>query len=251
MRQAVILAGGQGTRLRPYTDTRPKPMIEISGRCIIDHQLDWLAEAGVTDVVVSAGYLADVLIAHLESTQDTRNIRVRTVVEDEPLGRGGGLRYAGRHLPAPNDPWFALNGDIWTRFSLAALTQRHFDQDAIATVALARPRLPWGVVDLDEAGRISDFVEAPLSPYPINAGVYAFSGEILAELPEIGDHERTTFPQLAARGKLVGHEITGYWRAIDTAKDIREAAKELAENAEQAEPEATTKPVTEPAAALD
>ncbi|ASO22545.1 NDP-sugar pyrophosphorylase family protein [Actinoalloteichus hoggarensis] len=228
VRQAVILAGGQGTRLRPHTDTRPKPMIEISGRCIIDHQLDWLAEAGVEDVVVSAGYLAEVLIEHLESTAHLRSIKVRTVVEDEPLGRGGGLRYAGARLPDPTAPWYALNGDIWTRFSLAELTRRHVEQEAVATVALARPRLPWGVVDLDESGRINDFVEAPLSPYPINGGVYVFSGEILAELPEKGDHERTTFPQLAARGKLAGHEITGYWRAIDTAKDIREAAVELA-----------------------
>ncbi|APU17365.1 MULTISPECIES: nucleotidyltransferase family protein [Actinoalloteichus] len=255
VRQAVILAGGQGTRLRPYTDTRPKPMIEISGRCIIDHQLDWLAEAGVEDVVVSAGYLAEVLIEHLESTANLRSIRVSTVVEDEPLGRGGGLRYAGARLPDPTAPWFALNGDIWTRFSLTELTRRHVEQEAIATVALARPRLPWGVVDLDESGRINDFVEAPLSPYPINGGVYVFSGEILAELPAKGDHERTTFPQLAARGRLAGHEITGYWRAIDTAKDIREAAVELAEagaangKADSVRSVETVSPSTTPAAA--
>ncbi|MBO0804515.1 MAG: nucleotidyltransferase family protein [Nocardiopsaceae bacterium] len=225
VRQAVILAGGQGSRLRPYTDTRPKPMIEITGRCIIDHQIEWLSEAGVTDLVVSAGYLHDVLIDHLTSNQQP--LRVRTVVEDEPLGRGGGLKYAGKHLPAPNDPWYALNGDIWTRFSLEEMAARHAEQRATATVALARPKIPWGVVDVDEAGKIIDFVEAPPSPYHINAGIYVFGAEIMDLLPDVGDHERTTFPQLARERRLAGFPIEGFWRAIDTVKDIREAGKEL------------------------
>jgi NDP-sugar pyrophosphorylase family protein len=224
--QAVILAGGRGSRLKPYTDTRPKPMIEIAGRCIIDHQIDWLAEAGVTDVVVSAGHLHEVLIEHL--TTNPQPLRVQTVVEHEPLGRGGGLKYAGKHLPDPDSAWYALNGDIWTRFDLAAMAARHAEREAVATIALARPRIPWGVVELDEQERVTDFVESPLSPYPINAGVYVFSGEILDLLPDIGDHERSTFPLLAGQRRLAGFVVEGYWRAIDTAKDIREAAEELA-----------------------
>ncbi|MGH3624096.1 MAG: nucleotidyltransferase family protein [Sciscionella sp.] len=226
VRQAVILAGGQGSRLKPYTDTRPKPMIEIAGRCIIDHQIEWLAEAGVTDVVVSAGHLAEVLVDHLNSMPQP--LRVATVVEDEPLGRGGGLRFAGKQLPAPGDAWYALNGDVWTRFDLRAMAAYHVERNVVATIGLARPRIPWGVVDLDELGRVVDFMEAPPSPYPINAGVYVFSGEILDLLPEVGDHERSTFPLLAKQRRLAGFPIEGYWRAIDTAKDIREAARERA-----------------------
>lgn len=226
VRQAVILAGGQGSRLRPYTDTRPKPMIEIAGRCIIDHQIGWLAESGVTDVVVSAGHLHQVLIEHLRSA--AQPLRVRTVVEDQPLGRGGALRYAGKHLPAPGEPWYALNGDIWTRFPLPEMAAYHAERQATATVGLARPRLPWGVVEVDDLGRITDFVEAPPAPYPVNGGVYVFAAEILDLLPETGDHERSTFPQLARQRRLAGFPIEGYWRAIDTAKDIREAEKELA-----------------------
>lgn len=225
VQQAVILAGGQGSRLRPYTDTRPKPMIEISGRPIIDHQIEWLAEAGVTDVVVSAGYLHEVLAEHLASNQQP--LRVRTVVESQPLGRGGGLKYAGKHLSAPNDPWYALNGDIWTRFSLGEMAECHSEQHAVATIALARPRIPWGVVDVDESGKVTDFVEAPPSPYLINAGIYVFGAEIMDLLPDVGDHERSTFPQLARERRLAGFPIEGYWRAIDTIKDIREAAREL------------------------
>jgi NDP-sugar pyrophosphorylase family protein len=223
--QAVILAGGQGSRLKPYTDTRPKPMIEISGRCIIDHQIEWLAEAGVTDVVVSAGHLHEVLVEHL--TTNPQPLRVSTVVEGEPLGRGGGLKYAGKHLPNPEGAWFALNGDIWTRFDLTAMAARHAGLDAVATIGLARPRIPWGVVELDEHELVTDFVESPPSPYPINGGVYVFAAEILDLLPDVGDHERSTFPLLARRRRLAGFLIEGYWRAIDTAKDIREAAEEL------------------------
>ncbi|MGH3833230.1 MAG: nucleotidyltransferase family protein [Pseudonocardiaceae bacterium] len=225
VRQAVILAGGQGSRLKPYTDTRPKSMIEIAGRCIIDHQLEWLAEAGVTDVVVSAGHLHEVLVGHLSAA--AWPLRVTTVVEERPLGRGGGLKYAGKHLPAPTEAWYGLNGDVWTRFDLNGMAACHARREAVATIGLARPRLPWGVVEVDERGRVTGFVEAPPSPCPINGGVYVFSREMLDLLPDTGDHERSTFPLLAKRGRLAGFPIEGYWRAIDTAKDIREAAREL------------------------
>jgi NDP-sugar pyrophosphorylase family protein len=225
VRQAVILAGGQGSRLKPYTDTRPKPMVEVAGRCIIDHQIEWLAEAGVTDVVVSAGHLHEVLVEHLSAT--TQPLRITTVVEDEPLGRGGALKYAGRHLPIPGADWYALNGDIWTRFDLGAMAACHAQRQVLATIGLARPRIPWGVVKVDQRGRVTDFVEAPPSPYPINGGIYVFSEEILDLLPDTGDHERSTFPLLARQRRLAGWPIEGYWRAIDTAKDIREIAIEL------------------------
>src|SRR6188474_1595040 len=116
--QAVLLAGGQGSRLRPYTDTRPKPMIEIPGTGIpiIGHQLAWLAAEGVTDAVVSCGHLAEVLQEWLAGAAAGLPLRVTTVVEREPLGRGGGLRYAAASLPRPQEPWYATNGDIWTRF---------------------------------------------------------------------------------------------------------------------------------------
>jgi hypothetical protein len=151
--QAVVLAGGQGSRLRPYTDDRPKPMVEIpgTGTPIIGHQLTWLAEEGVTDVVVSCGHLAEVLQKWLDSADLPVNIT--TVVETEPLGRGGGLKYAAAHLPHPDKPWYATNGDIWTRFSLRDMADFHTERDAVATLALARPRIPWGAVKTDGFGR--------------------------------------------------------------------------------------------------
>ncbi|MFD5632046.1 MULTISPECIES: NDP-sugar synthase [unclassified Streptomyces] len=228
--QAVVLAGGQGSRLRPYTDDRPKPMVEIpgTGTPIIGHQLTWLAEEGVTDVVVSCGHLAEVLQKWLDSAD--LPVNVTTVVESEPLGRGGGLKYAAARLPHPDRPWFATNGDIWTRFSLRDMADFHAERDAVATLALARPRIPWGAVRTDGFGRVTDFIESPPTQYEINAGVYVFSAEFTDLLPERGDHERTTFPHLARERRLAGFSLPqgAYWRAIDTAKDLTEAAKELA-----------------------
>ncbi|MDX2706486.1 nucleotidyltransferase family protein [Streptomyces sp. PA03-6a] len=230
--QAVLLAGGQGSRLRPYTDTRPKPMIEIPGTGIpiIGHQLAWLAAEGVTDAVISCGHLAEVLQEWLAGTAADLPLRVTTVVEREPLGRGGGLKHAAASLPRPQEPWYATNGDIWTRFSLREMAAFHVERAAVATLALARPRIPWGAVETDEFGHVLDFIEAPPSPFLINAGVYVFSPEFTGLLPERGDHERTTFPQLARERRLAGFPLPqgAYWRAIDTAKDLAEAAKELA-----------------------
>src|SRR5213076_2119313 len=133
--QAVVLAGGQGSRLRPYTDDRPKPMVEIpgTGTPIIGHQLTWLAEEGVTDAVVSCGHLAEVLQDWLKSAD--LPLRVTTVVEKEPLGRGGGLKFAAAHLPHQDRPWYATNGDIWTRFSLREMADFHHEREATATLA--------------------------------------------------------------------------------------------------------------------
>lgn len=142
-------------------------MVEIpgTGTPIIGHQLAWLAEEGVTDVVVSCGHLAEVLQKWLESAD--LPLSVTTVVETEPLGRGGGLRYAAAHLPHPDRSWYATNGDIWTRFSLRDMADFHAERDAVATLALARPRLPWGAVQTDGFGHITDFIEAPPSTFEI------------------------------------------------------------------------------------
>ena len=246
--QAVILAGGQGTRLRPYTDDRPKPMVEIPGTGvpIVGHQLAWLAAEGVTDVVVSCGHLAEVLRDWLATTtlpspadpsgtggpDGSSALRVSVVVEAEPLGRGGGLKYAAASLPRPEEPWYATNGDIWTRFPLHDMAAFHAERDAVATLALARPRIPWGAVETDQFGHVLDFIEAPPSPYQVNAGVYVFSSSFAGLLPDRGDHERTTFPRLARQRRLAGFPLPqgAYWRAIDTAKDLTEAARELRED---------------------
>jgi NDP-sugar pyrophosphorylase family protein len=205
-------------------------MIEIpgTGTPIIGHQLDWLADEGVTDVVITLGHLPEVLKEWLDHADLPLN--VTTTVESEPLGRGGGLKHAARFLPRPDEPWYALNGDVWTRFPLQEMALFHQERAALATLALARPRLPWGMVKTDAFGHIIDFIETPPSPYEVNAGVYVFAAAFTDLLPDRGDHERTVLPRLARDGRLAGFSLPQgmYWRTLDTAKDLTEAAKELA-----------------------
>ncbi|MDP8927605.1 MAG: nucleotidyltransferase family protein [Actinomycetota bacterium] len=225
VRQAVILAGGQATRLRPYTDDRPKAMVPVAHKPIVDWQLEWLSTQGAEYIVVSCGYLADVLEAHL--ADHSYPLRIQVVVEKEPLGRGGALRYAAGQLPYPAERWLALNGDVLCRFPLTDLVDRHVVMCAMATVALTEYRTTWGIARLDEQDRIIEFVQSPKLPYWINAGVYVFEPDVVELLPERGDHEDTTFPRLARDRRLGAYKIDGYWRGVDTVKDVKEAEKEL------------------------
>ncbi|MDX6739911.1 nucleotidyltransferase family protein [Actinocorallia sp. A-T 12471] len=225
VRQAVILAGGNATRLRPYTDRVPKALVDVGGKPILDHQLAWLAAEGIEHAVVSCGYRADALQRHLLGR--TLPLEVTVVVEERRLGRGGGLKHAARALPMAAEPWLALNGDVVTRFSLAGLADRHADSGAAATLGIAALRSPYGIVDVGPDGRIQGFDAAPVLPHRVNAGVHLFAPETTALLPDLGDHESVTFPRLAAQGRLAAYEIDGYWRAIDSAKDLQEANREL------------------------
>lgn len=213
--------------MRPYTDDRPKAMVEVGGIPIVEHQIRWLAANGVTDIVVSCGYRADVLKQHVADGSPL-GVSVTYAIEDEPLGRGGGLKFAAKHLPRPDDRWLALNGDVLSRFDLSDLTAQHEKLQALATIALAQFQTTWGVADLD-GDLIRGFIEKPKLPYWINAGIYCFEPSIVEMFPEKGDHEDTTFPRLAGEGKLGAFFIDGYWRGIDTVKDIQEATKELEE----------------------
>lgn len=223
--QALILAGGQATRLRPYTDTRPKAMVEVAGRPIIDYQLEWLAGHGVEQVVVSCGYKAEVLREHLEARRD--GPRITLLVEDEPLGRGGALRFASTGLRDQGAPYLALNGDVLTWFPLDRMIAHHREKGGLATLALAQFRTTWGIVDVDEHDRIEGFTQSPLLPVWINAGVYLFEPGVTPLLPVKGDHESSTFPELAEQGRLTAYRIDGFWRGVDTAKDVKEAGRQI------------------------
>ena len=225
MEQAVILAGGLATRMRPYTDDRPKAMIEVAGVPIIEHQIRWLALNGVKQIVVSCGYKASVLEAHL-GDGSRLDVSVAYAKEDEPLGRGGGLKFAAQKLPEPDKRWLALNGDVLAGFSLTEFAEHHQKLGTTATVALAPYKTTWGIADL-EGDLIRGFEQSPTLPYWINAGIYALEAEIIPMLPDKGDHEDSTFPDLARDKSLGGYKIKGYWRGIDTVKDLKTAAEEL------------------------
>ncbi|WP_024803546.1 nucleotidyltransferase family protein [Nocardia sp. BMG51109] len=223
--QALILAGGQATRMRPYTDDAPKAMVPVAGAPIVGYQLAWLAEHGVDAVTISGGYKHEMITDYV-GDGSRFGLRVDYAIEDEPLGRGGGLKYAATHLANPDAPFFVLNGDVITTFSLADLAQFHHAHDGAVTIALSPYRSNWGVAELD-GDKIRGFVQSPELPYWINAGIYVFDPDVVDELPDIGDHEDTTFPKLAEGGQLIGYRLAGYWRGIDTVKDVIAATQEV------------------------
>lgn len=200
-------------------------MVEVAGTPIVEHQVRWLAENGIEHVVMSVGYRAEMVKAHFEDGSGF-GLQMSYAVEDEPLGRGGGLKLAAKMLPYPHEPWFGLNGDVLARFRLAELATHHEAIDATATVGLAPFFATWGIAKLD-GDFIVGFEEKPRLPYWINAGIYAMNPEVADLLPDKGDHEDSTFPQLASRRRLGAFLIEGYWRGIDTVKDLTEAEKEL------------------------
>lgn len=224
--QALILAGGQATRMRPYTDDAPKAMVPVAGAPIVGYQLAWLAEHGVKSVTVSGGYKHE-MISDYAGDGSRFGVDVRYAIEAEPLGRGGGLKFAASRLADPDAPFYVLNGDVITTFSLTDLARYHEEHGGAVTVALSPYRSNWGVAEVDDSNRIRGFVQSPELPYWINAGIYLFSPDVVPLLPDKGDHEESTFPQLAEQGRLVGYRLSGYWRGIDTVKDVIAASEEV------------------------
>lgn len=212
-------------RMRPHTDDRPKAMVEVAGAPIVEHQIRWLAGNRIEHVVMSVGYRADVIQSHFGDGGNF-GLVIDYAVEEEPLGRGGGLKLAARQLPHLGEKWFGLNGDVLARFKLSEMVARHESLGTTATIALAPYRTNWGIAKLD-GDLIVGFEEKPRLPYWVNAGIYAMNPEIAELLPDKGDHEESTFPELASQGRLGFFKIEGYWRGIDTIKDIAEATKEL------------------------
>ena len=226
MTHAIVLAGGKGERLRPFTEDRPKPMVEIMGIPILGYQLQWLAGQGVTDVVISCGYRHEVIESYFGDGARL-GLRIAYAVEREPLGRGGALRLALSQVPQGADAVIATNGDIITNLRLAPVVEGHLARRMLATVVLTPFVSPYGIVDVDADDLVTQFLEKPRLPYWINAGVYVLSPSLRDRLPERGDHETTTFPELAKAGRLGAFRSEAYWRGVDTIKDVTEVGSEL------------------------
>ena len=222
---AIILAGGKGERLRPLTGDKPKCMVPLAGKPILEYQVEWLREGGVTDIVVACGYLHQAIEKHFEDGSRW-GVRMRYSVEDQPLGRGGALKLAYRQVP-PEEPFaIATNGDNVNTQPLAPIVRQHRRTGAVATLMLTQLRSPYGIVR-HRGKRILGFQEKPLLPHWLSAGVYVLNREFFADLPDVGDHEDGLFPRLAEEGRLYAFRSRTYWKAIDTVKDLSEAAAQL------------------------
>ena len=222
--KAVILAGGYGKRLRPLTDERPKPMIEVGGRPIVEWQILWLKRFGIKSFIFLTGYKREVLIDWVSRNAERLGISYMFLTENEPLGTGGAVKRIRDFI---NEDFLVLNGDIITDLDIEKLRVKDGEVAALALVPL---RSPYGIVYIED-GKVKAFIEKPvLKEYWINAGVYRFTPKIFEYLPDKGDIERTTFPTLAQRGLLGGVQFAeAYWRSIDTMKDLEEASNEVLE----------------------
>lgn len=227
VRSAIILAGGKGERLRPYTNDRPKPMVEINGRPIISYILEQIKRAGVEEVVVACSYLHEVLEEYLGNGEKF-GLQISYSIEESPLGRGGGIKKAMNQLKESWENVLVTNGDQLWQLDVEGLLDRHLTNHAIATLVVVPLRSPYGIVEFDIENHVVGFREKPILPQWINAGIYVFSKEIESLLPEVGDHETETFPKLP-KDKFMVFQSNNYWRGVDTVKDLTEASKEVAQ----------------------
>lgn len=213
--KAVILAGGEGTRLRPLTQDLPKPLVPLVNRPFVRHQIDWLKRHGVTDVILSVHHQAE-RFHHLLGDE------AHLLQEDRPLGTAGAARLAYEQLK--DETFVVLNGDILTDLDLTAMRAFHREKGAHATLALARVADPtaYGLVMTAPDDRVTAFIEKPSAAEAIgntiNAGIYLMEPSVLANIPPDTptSFERHVFPLLAARDPLFGYASSLYWRDIGT-----------------------------------
>jgi NDP-sugar pyrophosphorylase family protein len=226
--EALLLAGGKAERLGEAAQGLPKPLVPVAGFPLAEYAVARLVGAGVSRVIVAcrAGQ-EEAFVNALGGL----GAEIVPVGEEEPLGRGGGLRLAASER-RESGAVIAANGDELLDVDFEALLEQHRDTGAAATIVCAQVRSPFGVVDLQADGTVTGFREAPLLEQWVNSGVYVLDAEALERLPEKGDHEATTFPELAVEGKLRGFRHTGVWLTVNTPKDLRRAEEYMAEHPE-------------------
>jgi mannose-1-phosphate guanylyltransferase len=216
--KAVVLVGGEGTRLRPLTETIPKPLLPFMNRPFFGHVLDHLAAHGVEEVICSSPYLEGAFLRFLEAQGE--GPRVTWIEEAEPLGTAGAVVGA---LGRVDGTFLVLNGDVLTDMDLGELVRVHRDRAAVATIALTpvEDARPFGLVETAPDGRVLAFREKPAEPVAgtINAGTYVLEPRALERAPTgvMVSIERETYPDLIARGEPVyAHVAGGYWRDVGT-----------------------------------
>ncbi|HYX83766.1 MAG TPA: NDP-sugar synthase [Gaiellales bacterium] len=214
---AVVLVGGEGTRLRPLTYATPKPMLPIANRPFLEHQVEHLRSHGIDRIVLACGYKPDAIRSHFGS-------ELEYVVEPEPLGTGGAIAYAAREI---GETFVACNGDVLTDLDLTALVAFHRDRGARMTIALHPVADPsrYGVVATDESGAVTAFIEKPApgsTPVrTINAGTYVVEPDVLGLIPpgKPVSVEYEVFPLLVGKG-LHALADEGLWLDIGTPESF-------------------------------
>ena len=228
--QALVLVGGEGTRLRPLTLTQPKPAIPLVDRPFIRYMVDWLARHGVDDVILACGFKADLLRERLGEGGDG-GPRIRYLEEPEPLGTAGPIRFAADLL---EDRFLTLNGDVLADLDLTSLMEQHSERGAVGTLALypVADVTGYGLVRRREDGEILEFLEKPdpteVDTDEISAGAYVLERSVIDLIPpgRAVSIEREVFPRLVGQG-LYSRRLEGYWMDIGTPERYLQASWDI------------------------
>jgi mannose-1-phosphate guanylyltransferase len=233
--QAIVLVGGEGTRLRPLTSDVPKPAVTLVDRPFLAYAIEWLAAHGVSEIVLACGFLPEVLREALGDEEERAGVRITYVAEPEPLGTAGAIRFAAEAIgDRLEDRFFALNGDVLADLDLSALMRAHQERGARATIGLhpVDDSSAYGLVRCDEEGQVLEFLEKTGEAVPgeINAGAYVLERSVLDLVPSgrACSIEREVFPRLVDDG-LCGLLLDGYWMDIGTPERYLQASWDILE----------------------
>jgi len=223
--EAIVLAGGRGERLRPFTYDRPKPMVEVGDQPLLLYTLRWLKSSGVERVIIACNYKHDAISDYFGDGNNL-GLDISYSIEEKSLGRGGAIKLASGHLKDLSSNVLVINGDVVTNLSLSDLSTYHNNRKANITIVCVPLRSPYGIVKIDQNGLATGFREKPVLDHWINAGIYLINGALFDSFPPYGEHEETLFPTLAAKKELHAYKFNGFWRTVDTGKDLEELNKE-------------------------
>ncbi|CAF9918762.1 MAG: mannose-1-phosphate guanyltransferase [Gomphillus americanus] len=225
--KALILVGGFGTRLRPLTLTLPKPLVEFANKPMIYHQVESLAAAGVTDIVLAVNYRPDIMVAALKKYEEEFNVKIEFSVESEPLGTAGPLKLAEKILGKGDAPFFVLNSDVICDYPFKKLAEFHKQHGQEGTIVVTKVEEPskYGVVvhANGHPSRIERFVEKPVEfvGNRINAGIYILNPSVLRRIElRPTSIEQETFPAICADGELHSFDLEGFWMDVGQPKDF-------------------------------
>ncbi len=222
--KAVILAGGEGTRLRPITFLNPKPMLPLVNRPFMENFVLWLKSHNVKDIIFSAGYLSEVFKNYFGNGSKL-GVKITFAEEEKPLGTCGGVKNAEKYLG--NDSFLVFNGDILSSLNLTDMIAFHKRKKADVTISVTRTEDPssYGLVPVDGEGRITKFIEKPeedeIATDLVNAGIYIMEPRVLKGVPEGENYsfERQLFPGLLEKGyKIFGYVFNSYWLDVGTPR---------------------------------
>lgn len=223
--KALILVGGYGTRLRPLTLSRPKPLVEFANKPMLIHQIEALVDAGVSEIVLAVSYRAQQMEKELTQRAESLGVNLIFSEENEPLGTAGPLALAKDILATSLEPFYVLNSDIICDFPFKELYAFHKNHGREGTIVVTKVDEPskYGVVVYGEQGKIVKFIEKPQDfvSNKINAGMYILNPSVLSKIQlKPTSIEKEVFPNMAKDGELFAFELQGFWMDVGQPKDF-------------------------------